>query len=181
MYLFNTSPVTVGTIAQCQSSWNMSSSDMGWLLGLSIGPWGRLVRDSREQPDRLADPRHALLLRWLADHKDQAFDLLVPSAPGALFQKLASSVPTGLTKRWFALALGLDQSAAQRWMSRHSQIHPATRRAVSVLSGASPADAAARWTEWCVNARREARLRGLGDLDRRASWNPTRQEVKGNP
>lgn len=170
-------PVTAGDIARCQRSWNMRATDLGWLLGMSVAHWGRLMRDAKEQPDRIAEPGHALLLRWLSRHRHQTVSLVETPCPASLYRKLCRALPGGLTMRWFALALGAEQSAGQRWVTLGRNAGPATRRALAILHAGSSDAIPKLWEEWCEIARLEANLRGLGDLERRASWYRTKQEA----
>ncbi|MBI3444458.1 MAG: hypothetical protein HY055_03655 [Magnetospirillum sp.] len=162
-------PIVSRDIALFRDSTALDMADMVWLFGVTMHRWGKMMRDAQDQPDRLADPRHALLLRWLVAHPDET-PRLKPLSPADFLFRLRPTIEGGVTAHWFSLVMGAHCSAGHRWTALGAAIHPASRRALGLLEATNPADLRRNWEEWCRNAHLEARLRGLGDLDTLRSW-----------
>jgi len=162
-----TSPIRIQDILVLRDKLGIGSIDMAWLLGITANHWGTLMRDARLAPSALADPRHAVLVRWLAGHPQETPSLYGATA-GEFLLRLRRATGS-LTAKAFALALGWDASAGYRWHRRGAPIAPTGRRAISLLDADDDGVLAANWREWSHNADLEARLRGL-DLARVTSW-----------
>lgn len=166
MDILKHTPIRIGHIAEIQNFLGINATDMAWLLGAFPGRWSAIVRDARLNPDRLADPCHALLLRWAIQHSTDTPSLYAPEA-GVLLRRLRAVIGD-LTAKRFAVTLGWDASAGSRWHLQGSPIGPAGRRALAFLDG--PAKRlAANWRQWAANAEVEASLRGF-DLSLSLGW-----------
>ncbi len=164
-------------IAEFKTHKGLDAADMWWLLGVTPCRWGKIMRDARERPQMPCHPGHALLIRWMVAHPGHTPQLIAPS-PAEYLDRLQAVSDSRITVQWLGLALGAHGSAGHRWVSLGDEVNPVRRRALGLLDTADPGLLQIRWDEWCANARLEARLRGLGDLDSRLSW--TKKSVLKN-
>jgi hypothetical protein len=177
MNSLNKSPITVSTITTAQEFLNLNATDMSWLLGASSAKWGSIRRHMRLQPDRLADPCHALILRWMFFHPKASPTLHAPAA-GELLEQLRASVGP-ITAKHFALSLGRDASAGHRWL-QGAPIGPAGRQALSLIHAQSQERLAENWGKWQANARKEAALRNI-DFNKALGWTAARNRQVEDP
>lgn len=176
MHSFSTSPITVAHIGVLQDTLGLNATDMAWLLGASAAKWSSIRRHMRLQPDRLADPCHALILRWMVRHPTASPTLYAPAAGEFLARLRDTTGP--ITAKHFALSLGWDASAGHRWL-RGSPIGPAGRQALSLINALTPDRLADNWGEWRANAHHEAALRNI-DINRALGWTPARNHKDGS-
>lgn len=165
--LFSNHPIRIRDLQALRDLLGVSAVDMAWLLGMPMPQWGALMRDARLDPEHLAEPSHALLARWLADHRQHCPSVHGPQADSFLLRLRQAA--GRVTMKAFALSLGWEASAGYRWLRRGAPIGPTGRRALSLLDDIDPGHLAANWAEWQDNARHEARLRGF-DLGRAHRW-----------
>lgn len=175
MKTYNSTPICVGHIDAIRESLGLNATDMAWLLGATPSRWSSICNDARLAPERLADPSHALLVRWMMHNPTASPTVHAPDA-GTVLMRLRS-VGKLVTAKGFALALGWDATAGSRWMRRGASIGPAGRRALSLLDHTSPQRLADNWRKWTANAVLEAQLRGI-DLDNCLGWTPSRNGLE---
>ena len=171
------SPITVSTIATAQELLNLNATDMSWLLGASSAKWGSIRRHMRLQPDRLADPCHALILRWMFFHPKASPTLHAPVA-GEFLDRIRKAVGH-VTAKAFALSLGWDGSAGHRWL-RGAPIGPAGRQALCLINAPTLDGLADNWSKWRANARDEAALRNI-DFNKALGWTAARNRQEEDP
>lgn len=175
MTTYDSTPIRIGHIAAIQETLRLNSSDMAWLLGATSNRWSSIVRDIRLTPEQLAEPCHALVLRWMTLHPTASPTLHAPEA-GAFLAQLRD-IGKRITAKSFALSLGWDATAGSRWLRHRAPIGPAGRRALSLLNHTSPQRLADNWRKWTANAAQEARLRGI-DLGTCLGWTTSRNGVE---
>lgn len=162
-------PIQVSDIPAFRREQGYSAADLAWILGMPPGKWGKLMRDARDRPCLPADPRHALLLRWLMRQPHPVLVSVRGPEPGAILRRLRDCADKPVTARDFALYLGCEASAGYRWLTRNGAIAPSGRRALAMLDHGDPMRLAENWSAWAANAHLEASLRGF-DLTQAASW-----------
>jgi len=170
-------PIRIRDIETFRRAICLTMVDMCWLLGVLPARWGTMMRDLRLDPSHLADPRHALIIRWLIARPRQTPTLFPPPVEGYL-DRLRYAVGK-VSARTFSLNLGWDATAASRWQTRGGPINPAGRRILALLDHPDPKVFAANWAEWCGNAALEARLRGI-NLGRSLGWTLPRTVPEGS-
>ena len=175
MKTINTTPICVSQIEAIREILGLTATDMAWLLGATFSHWSSILRDARLDPNQLAEPCHALLLRWMMGNPTSSPTVHAP-VPGAVLMRLRDAGQL-VTAKCFALALGWDATAGSRWTKNSSRISPAGRRALSLLDTPSPKRLADNWFKWSGNAALEARLRGI-DLTSSLGWTRTRAALE---
>ncbi|WP_081609022.1 hypothetical protein [Paramagnetospirillum caucaseum] len=174
MILFDSTPITVSHISIVQAILGINASNMSWLLGVTWAKWSSIQRYIRLSPDRLADPRHAMILRWMIRHPMASPTLQSPPAGDFLGRLRGAYGP--ITAKSYSLTMGWDASAGHRWLCG-APIGPAGRQALSLLDSSCPERLATNWGDWRNNAKLEAGLRNI-DLDKALGWTPARNQRK---
>ena len=111
MKTYDSTPICIGHIATIQEILRLNASDMAWLLGATPSRWSSIVRDSHLSPEQLAEPCHALVLRWMM-HRPTASPTLHAPEAGAFLVRLRD-MGKRVTAKGFALALGRDATAGR--------------------------------------------------------------------
>lgn len=178
------SPVTNLQFADMPGHLGIRIGDWLWLSGLNQGHWGKIQADARHPATAgkaLATPFLAILARWMHLNPDGSPGLRAP-APAEFLARLQAALGGDLSQARFAILIGLDKSAAYRWVRKGARPPGGPSHALSLIDDPDPVVLAGNWRRWEGLALVEARARGIPDLLRHRGWRPAqRAQAQGMP
>ncbi|WP_150006410.1 hypothetical protein [Iodidimonas muriae] len=165
--------VTIGAFIELRSNMGFEIPVETWryLFGITTTAWDGLLRDARHKNQQFCPlaPHIAVTARWVARHKQIQMPLALPSATD-LFSRLNTVLEHPLTKKVFGLSFGYDATRGYDWLLLRSEPRRATKLAFAMIDHSSPELLRKNWQQWHANAKLEARLRGIADLDMAPRW-----------
>lgn len=162
-------PVIGRDLEALRQQFALLTSDVCWLLGMSITKWTQVVRQNPDEP--VSDPTLALLVRHLSEHPELQLIPRFPS-PKEMFEFLQEVGE--VDAKSFGVMWGAEASAGYRWLRQEPDIVPGVSRLmhyVQLTMQAAPenerAELLARWRR-LVDI--EAKSRGVDDVFKSKSW-----------
>jgi hypothetical protein len=171
-------PVIGEDLKNLREKLGLSVSEMCLVFSININQWSFYV-STKINPetgrmyclDSIKDPALAVFMRFLDSNPRHC--LLPPQRTVHHLLALLSSAGIFLTKKDLGLNLGREESSGYRWTELAGRTPQLLGRIIQTLeaAGAEGPDAIARaWGSWCALVGREAKARGVDDLQTSGRW-----------
>ncbi|GAK34689.1 hypothetical protein AQ1_02591 [alpha proteobacterium Q-1] len=172
--------VTIGAFIRLRLNMGFDIPVETWryLFGIPTTTWEGFLRDARHRHQQFCPmaPHIAITARWVAQHRQVYMPLLLPSATD-LFSRINAVLERPLTRQTFGMAFGYNSTRGYGWLLPKTDPRRATKLAFAMIDHPSPNRLKENWQKWQANAKLEARLRGITDLDRVLRWTEPTQEI----